>query len=470
EFKVFSTEIQGQLNNLKNEHQAKISEIDIEKTERVKPLSDELLIVRPKRDSAQDTLLELEVILENSSIELKTIQDQLKQECPTCFTCGQDIKDESLNKVMTEFDGKKKTFGELKDKKAKSKEEFDIQQSRAKEILKETDVIVVDINKKKEEVDAWKEESKTKLENSYNSRKVTFDAEEAKFNELLTNLQSTIKGHLDELSVLFEDKMSDETEKINITHLKKITEMREKLSGITDSLADIKSKIEDFNEAKEYVDGLKSNIASTEATIKSNAENFVKQVTQKEVLLASHQKEIADTRVKVDAIDAKTTDARRKLDIIDFWKKGFSNTGIKAIVLDEAKPILNEKARELSALTDCIRVTFDTQKQIGSGELRNKFSVMAIQTRNLTDDREDFSGGEGKLVDIITLLALRHLLEKMHDVRFNLMLFDEVLDALDPANVEIILNVFRRMSDDYCVALITHTLREAIEANEVLSL
>ena len=96
EFKVFSTEVQGQLNNLKNEHQAKISEIDNERTERVKPLSDELLIVQPKRDSAQTTLLELEVVLENSSAELKTIQEKLQQDCPTCFTCGTDIQDARL--------------------------------------------------------------------------------------------------------------------------------------------------------------------------------------------------------------------------------------------------------------------------------------------------------------------------------------------------------------------------------------
>ena len=136
--------------------------------------------------------------------------------------------------------------------------------------------------------------------------------------------------------------------------------------------------------------------------------------------------------------------------------------------MDEAIPILNEKSRELSNLIENIRVRFDSQTQLQSGDMRNKFAVNVIQTKNLTDDRGDFSGGEGRVVDIITLLSLRYLLERMQNISFNILLLDEVLDSLDETNVDMVLNMIRELSSQYCAVLLTHTWKDRIECDEHL--
>ena len=101
---------------------------------------------------------------------------------------------------------------------------------------------------------------------------------------------------------------------------------------------------------------------------------------------------------------------------------------------------------------------------------RNQFCVLPIQTTNLTDEREDFSAGEGRMVDIITLLSLRHLLEVTYERTFNISLFDEILDSLYRDNAEIVIDFLRKMSEESCTILITHTLKNYIEPDEHLEL
>ena len=74
------------------------------------------------------------------------------------------------------------------------------------------------------------------------------------------------------------------------------------------------------------------------------------------------------------------------------------------------------------------------------------------------------------LTPLIVLICLRYLLENMQDIKINILLFDEALEHLDPENTEIILEVFRNLSEEYLVTLITHTHRDSVECDEILSL
>ena len=114
-----------------------------------------------------------------------------------------------------------------------------------------------------------------------------------------------------------------------------------------------------------------------------------------------------------------------------------------------------------------LKVRFTSQVMLKSGEFRNKFGIDVVQTRNLSDLKE-LSAGERRMVDIIVLLSLRHLLEVTQDVRMNILLLDEILDSLDPDNASIAVGMVKRLSESHCVVLISHTLRDYIEADETL--
>ena len=58
----------------------------------------------------------------------------------------------------------------------------------------------------------------------------------------------------------------------------------------------------------------------------------------------------------------------------------------------------------------------------------------------------------------------------MHGVSFNVYLFDEILDALDPENVMITLRMLQKFSEENCVVLISHTHRDYVECDEHLAM
>ena len=53
---------------------------------------------------------------------------------------------------------------------------------------------------------------------------------------------------------------------------------------------------------------------------------------------------------------------------------------------------------------------------------------------------------------------------------FNLLLFDEIFDALDNENVGLVSNVLRRSTTNKCVVIISHMHIDQLEADEVLEL
>jgi DNA repair exonuclease SbcCD ATPase subunit len=52
----------------------------------------------------------------------------------------------------------------------------------------------------------------------------------------------------------------------------------------------------------------------------------------------------------------------------------------------------------------------------------------------------------------------------------NILMLDEILDSLDPENSTTAVELVRKLSDNQCVVLISHTLRNFIEADESLVL
>lgn len=157
------------------------------------------------------------------------------------------------------------------------------------------------------------------------------------------------------------------------------------------------------------------------------------------------------------------------LQAVEFWYQGFSNAGIKSMLMDEALPILNQTAQNLSQHTN-VKVSFNTQKAKKDGEYKNEFSIEVIQTDNLTKDIKNLSAGERRLVDIIVLLSIRELLQKMSDIDMNVLILDEILDSLDPDNIQIVIQMLKKLSQNMTILLISHTFRDYIDADEVYTL
>lgn len=129
-----------------------------------------------------------------------------------------------------------------------------------------------------------------------------------------------------------------------------------------------------------------------------------------------------------------------KVSVYEFWVKGFGNQGIRNYVIDNKLPYLNLKIAEyISYLTnDTANVHVSSQKQLASGESRDKISV-AIQNPFGADGYGGSSGGERRRVDIATLFALGDLAALESNAQVELRLLDEPFESLDgPGNEQVV--------------------------------
>jgi len=162
----------------------------------------------------------------------------------------------------------------------------------------------------------------------------------------------------------------------------------------------------------------------------------------------------------------------KDLEVLEFWKVGYSQYGIPAMLIDDSIPFLNERvAYYLDKITNGrYTVSFDTMLETKSGEFRDKISVNVLDNQTKANSRLQLSGGQTRLIDIATILTLNDLQSNVQDVSFNILLFDEIFDSLDDNNIGHVSNVIRSLTKDRFVSIISHRHIDQIEADGNLNL
>lgn len=479
-FKEEIASLSNEIENLENSKEGTRNKIDLKYKDvylkldehfksRTTPIDNNLNQTTYNLSSEEENKIEIINTIQNLKTEIETKTNLTEGENPTCYACGQGIKDESLTKVLGEVEKLKSSLLEeeqklldCENKISKLKEELaKLEEEKTKFVdLYNNELTKIEIQKSKEL------ESIKEIDEKINKKQ----SEIEKKQTLLSLLQENQQSQLENLDSSFKIELANKIEKVNNKYSKTKLELESQITEIEKHIESLQEEIDNFNKVTEDLNKTKTLLTTKKellnTLISTNNEN------EKSLLLeiSKIEEKIEKTNVDKSKQSGKIELVEEEKNIIDFWKKGFGPSGIKSILLDEAIPILNEKARDLCKLTDLVKVSFDSQKTIGSGESRNKFTVLATQTKNLTGDIEDFSAGESKLVNIITFLSLRHFLEKINNVKFNILLMDEVLDTLSPNNVNSVINMLTKIAEDYCLFLITHTFRENIECDEMLPL
>jgi DNA repair exonuclease SbcCD ATPase subunit len=113
-------------------------------------------------------------------------------------------------------------------------------------------------------------------------------------------------------------------------------------------------------------------------------------------------------------------------------------------------------------------VSFDTLSSTKSGEFRDKIAVELFDTETHSDDRVKFSGGQERMVDIGIILSLGDLQSMIQGVEFNILMFDEIFDALDESNIGHVSALLNQLSKDRHIVVISHRYIDQIECGEEL--
>lgn len=145
--------------------------------------------------------------------------------------------------------------------------------------------------------------------------------------------------------------------------------------------------------------------------------------------------------------------------------KVFSPSGVRAYILDTVTPYLNERtAYYLGALSDgAITATWSTVGMTKAGELREQFGIDVVNDKGAKQFRS-LSGGEKRKVRLSTSMALQDLVATRATKPIDLLVADEIDDALDAAGLERLMGVLEQKARERgTVLIISHnSLRDWI--------
>lgn len=430
-------------------------------------------IIENELNQLTDTINQLTSKLEISEYKVNTIDSRINEfntnDISICPTCKQSLKGSNKEHIEKEinslYEQRNIELDNIKKYNAKLNN-LDSQYNSMKSGLDtlNSDIILA--------IDSMNETLKDEIEKTNNRASIykseieniiiQLENELSKISNKYNSIEETIKSKYTEQYSKKVSSLLTDCDKKKLSLTKKVDEINDKLNKqqlLIDSL---------FSEKLEF-ESLTNNIKSKEDLIHEITHNYENRqeainnsITENKIKIKNHNEKLS---LNTELINSRN----KEIDVLKFWKVGFSDVGIKSILLDECIPILNKKARELSELTEILRVSFSSQTTLKSGKSNNKFSIDAIHSKNLSEYNE-LSAGETRMVNIIILLCLRHLLEYMNGMKINILLLDEILDSLDEDNSEIAVKIMNELSNEYLVLLITHTHKAWIHAKEEIRL
>lgn len=165
---------------------------------------------------------------------------------------------------------------------------------------------------------------------------------------------------------------------------------------------------------------------------KQNLETCKVKESPYKTLIIEEETSITSLEEKLIEIKGEIDNLYKQIKPAEFWVNGFSRRGVPSLLLDTITPFLTNRTNEyLDTMTGGFAtVTFQTQSEMASGELKDKFQVQ-VDYKYGGSEYKCVSGGEKRRVDVSILLALGDLAASSSRTPVRLRILDEALESLD---------------------------------------
>lgn len=333
----------------------------------------------------------------NISVLETKLNDNLSNIGTPCPVCGRPLEEEHLQDAIDEVKTEIEDYKEQIDEYLKSIRSSEASIKKLKFTLKEYKELMEEVE---EEIEATNDELKES-----------------------TTLEQSRKKCSEELKVLESSKLSEEKSKARVTS--KIESLQSQVEFFTQKL------VESGKQKNPYESQLESEVAKIE---KLNTEK--------------------------DSLSEELKTYQDDMDILQFWLKGFSNSGIKSMLLDDITPFLNERANKyLQVLSgNHVHVEFSTQTQLKTGEMREKFQIKVVNEDG-GDNYISNSSGEKRRIDVAINLALQDLVASRANKKLNIMFADEIFDSLDSVGIDSVMKLLKMFSTEKSsIFVVSHNL------------
>ena len=230
----------------------------------------------------------------------------------------------------------------------------------------------------------------------------------------------------------------------------------EKSTVIESKLKNCNQELRVLESSKLREEKAKSQVVSKIESLQTQIDFYNKKLSEMAIQENPYEVQIQSERAKVDilideqkSLKESVSDFQHELDILQFWLKGFSNSGIKSMLLDDITPFLNERANKyLQVLSGShVHVEFSTQTPLKSGELREKFQIRVVNDDG-GDSYMSNSSGEKRRIDVAINLALQDLIASRANKKLNIMFLDEILDTLDRSGTDSVIGLLAEIAKE----------------------
>jgi chromosome segregation ATPase/DNA repair exonuclease SbcCD nuclease subunit len=265
----------------------------------------------------------------------------------------------------------------------------------------------------------------------------------------------------------FLDRIKTAEDQANVLEAKKeeiatmVATLRAKLEAVKKQISRLRSQVQEINNSKlkhqrkeilsKSVDAAFAEIEGYKARVKEY-EGKDKELVQSINLL---NKELDETRADQEAFTVN-------IDKMEFWKKAFSPTGVKSLLLDRFCNEFNQLANEyISTIsTGSMSLLIRPTKTLKYGEERNKIGI-DVRFHGVVVAYESLSGGEKKRVDIALCLALNRWVAIRYALPvgglLGFVVLDEIFAFLDSLGEEAIGTLLYNEGQSKAVYVISHT-------------
>lgn len=413
-------EMKDKYRNEENEIKKNIAKINIElnkEKEEIKSIQFHRELIRVENTDLRENIIDKDVA--------------------TCPTCQQTISPETLQK--------------LKDKLERNRQK---DESLELEVVTKDDIIA--------ELVLRNTNLNLKIKNIFEA--LSKHLQDLGFNKALElqKVQDRIDNLLDQLETRAAGQLEEST--VSSTNQKKILETKKR---------DLEQRKQEQEQTLKQVEELENLLIQIDSDIKVK-EDRLKQKKEEQyddTQLRLYEEKVKSLGSEIKELERVGINYQAESKVLEFWKVGFSPSGIPSLLTDESIPFMNQ---QMSMYMDQISngryiVSFDTLKATKAGEFRDKISVNVIDNLTKADSRIKLSGGQTRLVDVATILTLCDLQSSVQDIKFNIIMFDEIFDSLDDENIGYVSKLLRQLVVDKSVFIISHRHIDQIEADEVLS-
>lgn len=208
-------------------------------------------------------------------------------------------------------------------------------------------------------------------------------------------------------------------------------ECRKKLDKAVQALADAKVESAKVEKVKDMLD------------------EFKKQTNPHKKAIARAKDALDEARKHNETVEKAMKAVKAEMGTLGFVTAMLSDKGggpdippLKGLLVESVAPFVNDKLAAYSrVLTDGnVTITFETQKQLKSGEYRDEYRLK-VENRYGAEAYEGSSGGERRKIDAAVFFAFQALAASRSREQVRFAVWDEVFDALDETAQEVMMDL-----------------------------